>query len=640
MSDLLNAALSYAARGWPVFPVHHPDSKGNGLQCSCNNPGCQSPAKHPLTSHGVLDATTDAERIRAWWKEYPFANIGLAMGQESGVVAVDIDGEEAKDAFKAKFPDLDFDRIPRQRTGRPEGGWHLIFQSPGVPIKNGTGILPKTDFRGDHGYIIGAPSVHISGRPYVWQIPLNGNIPKLTPELYELIKNAGSNGQHKPVDMARVLDGLPHGERDVMLFKSACKLRRADIPQDTAEEIILKAARNCSPPFPEGLALEKVANAYSNYPAGGQEGPEAGKKITSDLRERPSEVTFLKEMNLGELQEKAKTAGVDPITYLPVLGQARLIVKGWSCLLASYPKTGKTELLIRVISEWQQERVLFFTEEPESVWHVRLSRLPAASLQHVTLCVALGAKPTDILNRIIKGTESVVVLDTVRNLLSLRDETDNSEVARALIPYIAACRIAGKTFIPLHHDRKGGGEHGEGISGGHAFLGVVDIALEIKRDGQEDSPRRIIRGWGRVIEIQKIMYELREDGRMVALGSPALVAIREVKERVLAKLEPEEKLQAEWLKTKQVQEKLDDPKPSEDQVLKALESLGQDGEVERDPPLSEGKKRGKRYKWRWVEKKTSDEPPPRSEVNFSPGKEADTGPHKANGEDQCQTFDL
>jgi len=222
----------------------------------------------------------------------------------------------------------------------------------------------------------------------------------------------------------------------------------------------------------------------------------------------------------------------------------------------------------------------------------------------------------------------------------LRDETDNSEVARALIPYIAACRIAGKTFIPLHHDRKGGGEHGEGISGGHAFLGVVDIALEIKRDGQEDSPRRIIRGWGRVIEIQKIMYELREDGRMVALGSPALVAIREVKERVLAKLEPEEKLQAEWLKTKQVQEKLDDPKPSEDQVLKALESLGQGGEVERDPPLSEGKKRGKRYKWRWVEKKTSDEPPPRSEVNFSPEKEAKTGPHKANGEDQCQTFDL
>ena len=35
---------------------------------------------------------------------------------------------------------------------------------------------------------------------------------------------------------------------------------------------------------------------------------------------------------------------------------------------------------------------------------------------------------------------------------------------------------AGQTLVLLHHLRKGGGEHGEGITGGHAFLGIVDAA--------------------------------------------------------------------------------------------------------------------------------------------------------------------
>ena len=98
---------------------------------------------------------------------------------------------------------------------------------------------------------------------------------------------------------------------------------------------------------------------------------------------------------------------------------------------------------------------------------------------------------------------------------------------------------------------------------------------------------------------------------MIALGSPALVTLGEVKSRVLSVLDDE------FEKTKSIRGDLDDPKPSEDQLLKALEELAQEGKAERDPPWSEGKRQGARYKWRRAENLTSDGTSYRSEVKFN-----------------------
>jgi hypothetical protein len=330
--------------------------------------------------------------------------------------------------------------------------------------------------------------------------------------------------------------------------------------------------------------------------------------VTSDCRDPASEVKFEREVNLGELQMKAIEKGDDAFTFLSVLGQEGFIVKGWSHLLAAYPKTGKTELLARLMTEWEGERILYFTEEPSGAWDARMQRLPAG-YRNVQLFYGLGVTPYEILERIQAGDETVIIVDTVRNLLGLHDETNNSEVARALIPYVAASRGKGQTLIAVHPDRKGGGDHGEGIAGGHAFLGVVDIAIELKRDGQEDSARRLLRGWGRVFEIPRIIYELRE-GAMVPLGSPGQVSLKEVKSRFTNVLEDD------WQTTKEIIEAVGEPKPSSDQAIKALEELAYEGVAERNPPISEGKKQGKTYKWRGAQNLTSDDSVHRSEVKL------------------------
>jgi len=336
--------------------------------------------------------------------------------------------------------------------------------------------------------------------------------------------------------------------------------------------------------------------------------------FTSDYRDGASEAKWNREVNAGDLQREAIETPELLLNYLPLLGRDKFIVKGWSHLIAGYPRVGKTDLVVQVVQEWPEEKVLYFTEESESLWKARLRLLPKA-YDHVTLVCAMGMTADEISKRIRDGQETVVIIDTVRNLLDLKDETNNSEVARTLNPVIAAARTTEKTFIAIHHSRKGGGEHGEGIAGAHAFMGVVDIALEIKREPGEDTPRRLIMGWGRVIQIQKILYELKPDKRMVALGSPSEVSFEAVKDRVY------ELLDGEWQDTKTIRDSFDDSKPSHDQVTRALQSLADAGRVERDPPISEGKRQGKSYKWRRVDDFTSDEPSHRSEVKSEGVKE-------------------
>ena len=72
---MLRAALVYAERfRFAVFPVYSPRAIGC---CGCGNRVCASPAKHPWTPHGCMDASQDPVAIRAMFERRPTANIGI-----------------------------------------------------------------------------------------------------------------------------------------------------------------------------------------------------------------------------------------------------------------------------------------------------------------------------------------------------------------------------------------------------------------------------------------------------------------------------------------------------------------------------------------------------------------------------------
>ena len=251
MSDLLNAALAYHKQGVSVIPITPRDKK-------------------PLISwENYQHQQASQEEIEAWWPKWPEANVGIVTGTVSGLVVIDLDTVEAKDRLKTLVPDYDLTAVPRSRTGK---GWQLFFKHPGTPIPNRAGVLPGLDVRGDGGYVVAPPSIHPNGKVYKWEVLLNGELPKLPLELFKLISsptgNGSENGFRERFNTAQALAGVPEGQRDETLFRLACKLRAADVPQDMAEKLILEAATNCQPPFPNREALAKVENVYRRYVAG------------------------------------------------------------------------------------------------------------------------------------------------------------------------------------------------------------------------------------------------------------------------------------------------------------------------------------------------------------------------------------
>jgi putative DNA primase/helicase len=101
---MLEAALQYAGRGWAVFP--------------------RRADKHPITAHGIYDATTDTAVIREWWTRWPWASIGITTGTKIDVL--DIDVRPMANGFEALagLPALPSTLI----ASTPSGGWHVYFQ--------------------------------------------------------------------------------------------------------------------------------------------------------------------------------------------------------------------------------------------------------------------------------------------------------------------------------------------------------------------------------------------------------------------------------------------------------------------------------------------------------------------------------
>jgi hypothetical protein len=213
MSALLDAALGYAARGIPVYPVRwpRPASGGASLACSCpRGPACNRPAKHPLLRHGAKQASTDPEVIGRWWRRWPQANVGLA----TGVVfdALDVDGPAGLAAIQQVTGAVGL-RLPGPVVATGGGGWHYWFRPTGLGNRPPRG-LGHVDWRGRGGCVLAPPSRHISGRTYRWLRDLDqAPLPDVPTALRELLDPDPPATARPAVPARPDMSGHPYGRR-------------------------------------------------------------------------------------------------------------------------------------------------------------------------------------------------------------------------------------------------------------------------------------------------------------------------------------------------------------------------------------------------------------------------------------------
>lgn len=281
---LESAAGEYAKKGWRVLPCHSITKAGT---CSCGKADCDSAGKHPITRRGVRDATTNQAKINEWWSKHPNANIGVATGQASGFIVLDIDPRNSGDANLAMLIDQ-YGALPETATAETGGGGaHYLFAVPEGKLR-GT-IRTGIDLKADGGYIIAAPSTHRSGKQYRWREGRGpGEIPIAAMPDWLLkiavVPAQETNGSAKTrsgvkapdaaieaaIEAMRKIRGDDHGDGSRRLFTYCCRCVEADLAVDQAIAAIRRVATER--PFPAAWSdadiLKRLRDAESTASRG------------------------------------------------------------------------------------------------------------------------------------------------------------------------------------------------------------------------------------------------------------------------------------------------------------------------------------------------------------------------------------
>lgn len=263
-STMLDYALRYAALGWHVVPCH---SIARNDKCTCGKANCSSPGKHPRTQHGLKDASTEDDQIRTWWDRWPKANIAVVTGRLSGFWTLDIDakhgGGDTLDALQAKHGKLP-DTVEALTGG---GGRHLLFSMPDCRVPNSVAqIGPGIDVRGDDGYIVVAPSVHISGKIYEWEASSEpGDVPIVPAPAWLLSLTTEKKHKSLSPDFGDSGDKIRSGGRNQFCFSHACSMRRKQFSTAAILAAILQLNRErCDPPLDDS-EVEHLVKSSARY---------------------------------------------------------------------------------------------------------------------------------------------------------------------------------------------------------------------------------------------------------------------------------------------------------------------------------------------------------------------------------------
>lgn len=277
-------ALWYARQGFLVTPYHNANKRG---QCSCGDSECPKPGKHPRLKDFQARATTDEAKIREWWSQWPWANITLITGVDSGLVVFDFDGAEGYET--AKRIQAKLGKFPTTASSYSGGGGlHVWFRHPGqgIYVPSGDGLLgPNGDVKADGGWITVPPSMHASGQPYTWGAALDDTPMALLPgwapgaidhakETGETIIKERSSGE--PHSYRRRFTGTRYelpgsiisGGRNEELYRYGCSLRARGAERGELQTALdeVNQAR-CSPPLTP-RELEWIVKSVLRHPPG------------------------------------------------------------------------------------------------------------------------------------------------------------------------------------------------------------------------------------------------------------------------------------------------------------------------------------------------------------------------------------
>ncbi len=535
---------AYHELGWKVTPIWWITDAG---ACACPlGSDCppQRAGKHPMLQEWETSRLDSWSDIKATWRGWPAANIGVLTGAPSGHWVLDYDPANADDTARRLAETLGPAHV---RTGGGGLHWRYGFDSAS-PVSNSPGKLPKgLDVRSTGGYVVAPPSRSAKGA-YAELQPARSGLLVQPATLLEWIGRpapaevrAPSNGsapisdRYASAAIDAVLDeirALPGGRRNQEGWRLARRVRElaagADVDAEHYGPAVLDALMSTGLPAGEARNLWYVRSARravepARASGGGQQvvietpvvAPMAtggtvvqfpqvrANDDTSSLASPPSRVSLRERLKprsaLATMRRPAPlirgVLNLDSDAWLiGASGSGKSFVGlDWACHVATgRPWSGRPV---------EQGRVLFVAAEGASGV---LQRVDAWEKVHqpvgddlVVLPVAVqaiepgGFRETEdwreLMEIAAEMRPKLIVLDTQARMSVGLNENDAGQMGR-WIQAVSALRAAagGACVLVVHHTGRGGAGDARGSS---AIDAAQDMEWTVTREGPKGSMR-------------------------------------------------------------------------------------------------------------------------------------------------------
>jgi len=206
--------------------------------------------KAPLTQNGFKDASLEDVRILTWWEQNPTAMLGLATGQKSGIVAIDVDVKNVNGLISLSKLQEELGVLPQTFTVKTiTGGLHICFKAPqDIEIPCSANQNTGIDFRGDGGYIVYAGSENSEGQAY--EVIDKSPMVELPQEYIEFFQAKQKTKNENTIQLS---DGIiAEGGRNTSLTSLVGTLLGKGVTGDKLQKAAHALNREiCHPPLPD-----------------------------------------------------------------------------------------------------------------------------------------------------------------------------------------------------------------------------------------------------------------------------------------------------------------------------------------------------------------------------------------------------
>lgn len=261
------AGCRYLELGWSALPFCSSDHLGCGRN---HGKRCQSPGKTPLLGEWDQWKVYQSQRIPDWlldheFKNHPNANVGIVLGEISGLVGIDVDGPGGRDLLL----ELADKNVPKTLCFQTANGFRLLYalaagEEPPRSCKlAASGPRPgRLEVLGNGHCSVMPPSRHRSGKSYAWVVGFSPEERDAAP-VPSWLQNMLSPASGSLPNVFNS-EGPIREFRNVRLFRAACSLRRQGADGKSILECLTILNRRCEPPL-EQAELRQIARNSTRY---------------------------------------------------------------------------------------------------------------------------------------------------------------------------------------------------------------------------------------------------------------------------------------------------------------------------------------------------------------------------------------